>query len=311
MVTQKRVLPVNNQQDLGEDPEKEKLSARLLKLVSFLIVGLAKFFGFIPFQYDTTTNSKTTIYFKLFSSKTISSWLRLVVITFPIYILPLILYFIFLSDEKDVSRPSGTFLEEFIFDLEYFVNFLVYLLPILFAYVSARPLSVCWNICTAENNLDIDKEKHVFKEAMVPILGLVLFFIGKAFRTIYIFSSRSGISLRSESKSHILAYCDLCVHFLIHFPLHSLLAIYEFFFYQTLNHYQLLANRLLKTQNTNTLMIRTEELTTFMENAKKAEEFFLLVDLTLMLFFWLAHTYLAYGTFQVCSSVAHHCTIRL
>ena len=304
MVIQKRVLPVN--QEIGEDPEREKLDSCLLRIGNIIVVGLAKFVGFIPFQYDTTTNNKTTMYFKLFSFKTLFSWLRLVVITFPIYFLPLILFWTFLSDEKDVTWSRHGFLERFIFDLEYFVNFLVYLLPTLFAYVSARPLGVCSNISTAETNLDIQKDKNGIKQAMVPILGLVLFLIGKAFRTIYIFSLRSeaDISWRSEAgmswKNHILAYCDLCVHFLLHLPLHSLLAFYEFFFYQTFNHYQLLAKRLLKTQDAKTLMIRTEEITTFMENAKEAKEFFLLVDLSLMLLFWLVHTYLAYLTFQVC-----------
>ena len=301
MVIQKRVLPVN-QQEIGKDPEKEKLDSCLLRIGNIIVVGLAKFVGFIPFQYDTTTNNTTAMYFKLFSFKTLFSWLRLFVITFPIYFLPLILFWTFLTDENDHG-----FLERFIFDLEYLVNFLVYLLPTLFAYVSARPLGVCSNIYTAENNLDIQKDKNGIKQAMVPILGLVLFLIGKAFRTIYIFSLRSeaDISWRSEagisSKNHITAYCDLCVHFLLHLPLHSLLAFYEFFFYQTFNRYQLLAKRLLKTQDAKTLMIRTEEITTFMENAKEAKEFFLLVDLSLMLLFWLVHTYLAYLTFQVCN----------
>ena len=299
-MTQKRVLPATTQQlqIIGEDPGKEKLSARLLRVVSILVVGLAKFVGFIPFQHDTTTNNnKITLHFKLFSFKTLFSWLRLVLITFPIYFLPLILFFTFLSDEEAKSRSYG-FLENMIFDLEYFVNFLVYLLPITFAYVSARPLGVCWNICTAEHNSDIEKEIHVVKQAMVPILGLVLFLIGKAFRTISIFSLRSEAGVSSMNPG-ILAYCDLCVHFLIHFPLHSFLASYEFFFYQTLNHYQLLAKRLLNTQEAETLLIRTAELTSYMENAKEAEGFFLLINLTLMLFFWLVHTYLAYLTFQV------------
>ena len=298
VMIQKRVLPVTSQQlQIGEDPGKEKLSARLLRVVSILVVGLAKFVGFIPFQYDTTTNNKITLHFKLFSFKTLFSWLRLVLITFPIYFLPLILFFTYLSDEEAKSRSYG-FLENMIFDLEYFVNFLVYLLPIMFAYVSARPLGVCWNICTAEHNQDIEKEVHVVKQAMVPILGLVLFLIGKAFRTISIFSLRSEAGVSSMNPG-ILAYCDLCVHFLIHLPLHSFLASYEFFFYQTFNHYQLLAKRLLNTQEAETLLARTAELTSYMENAKEAEGFFLLVNLTLMLFFWLVHTYLAYLTFQV------------
>ena len=292
---QKRVLPINNNQ-IGKDTEKEKMPrARFLRVSSLAIMGLAKFMGFLPFQQDTNTNS---VYFKLFSLKTLFSWSRLVLITFPISFLPLILFFAFLSEEEAASMSDG-FLWNFIFNLEYFVNFLVYLLPIVFAYVSARPLGVCLNICTAEHNLDIEKNRQVMKQAMVPILGLVLFLIGKAFKTIDVFSLRS--EAETLTKNHILAYCDLCVHFLIHVPLHSLLASYEFFFYQTLNHFQLLAKRLLNTRDTKTLLVRTSELMTYMENAKDAEEFFLLVDLTLMLFFWLVHTYLAYLTFQVCN----------
>ena len=293
---QRRVLPINNDDQIKEDPEKEKLAAaRFLRVATLIIVGLAKLMGFIPFQKDANTNS---VYFKLFSFKTLFSWLRLVLITFPIFFLPLILFFIFLS-EDEASEMSDGFLESFIFNLEYFVNFLVYLLPILFAYVSAKPLGVCWSICTAEHNLDFEKERHVVKQAMVPILGLFLFLIGKAFKTIDVFSLRS--ETETLSNTHILAYCDLCVHFLIHFPLHSLLASYEFFFYQTLNHYQLLAKRLLNTKDAEALLVRTAELTTYMENAKEAKEFFLLIDLTLMLLYWLVHTYLAYLTFQVCS----------
>ena len=53
-----------------------------------------------------------------------------------------------------------------------------------------------------------------------------------------------------------------------------------------------------KTEEPHLLLARTRELTVFMENFQNGYGFFLLVDLTLMLLYWLIHTFKAYFTFQ-------------
>ena len=77
------------------------------------------------------------------------------------------------------------------------------------------------------------------------------------------------------------------------------MATYEYFFYRNMPSYESLAKRVLKTEDPRLLLDRTKELTVFMKNTQDGYGFFLLVDLTLMLLYWLIHTFKAYFTFQV------------
>ena len=99
-------------------------------------------------------------------------------------------------------------------------------------------------------------------------------------------------------------YIQICIYFLANIPLHFFLATYEYFFYHTVSGYSALTKRFLELRmDSRTLMKRGEDILSMMKHLQKAFGFFLLVDLTLMLLFWLIHTYVAYFTFQVKSKL--------
>ena len=269
------------------DPQGSKDNSCVLKFTSLVVFGLAKCLGLLPFNYDGS--DKRGCNFKFFSVKTLLSFLSLFIFTFPALILPNILYIAGLLHE---DFKWGDFLAEFIFAVEYFVNFLVFVLPFAFAKVAAKPLAACNDIWLREHSLVASKSVDGLKGALIPIIAFVLFLFGKLLKTISVFQS-------TEIKDSIQIYCDLSVYLFAHFPLHFLLASYEFFFYRNLNHYQALADRTLNTDSIGELFAKVRELTIFMVKTQEALGFFLLIDLGLMLLFWLIHTYMAFFTFQV------------
>ena len=284
----------------------KKDSPWIVQTIFSIILTLVKWTGLVPFSLCLETKS---IKFKLVSWRTFFALLRLLIFTFPFAILPFIFYacgfveeeaFALVEANSDnsttasfVSSTSGKVVR----GIGFCVNFLAFVLPFAFAYFVAKPLEGIYRIRTAEHNSALEESKSAAKGACFPILGLGLFFIGKLIHVIgYL---RWCLGMKGFSKFYFYIYTYLCTRFLIDFPLHFLLATYEYFFYRIMPSYESLAKRVLKTEDPKLLLERTKELTVFMENTQNGYGFFLLVDLALMLLFWLMHTFKAYFSFQV------------
>ena len=276
----------------------------ILRTTFSVILALVKLTGLLPFTLCLETK---TVNFKLLSWGTFFAFLRLFVFTFPFILLP----FIFLlcglvekdgQDAISAASQNGTWyaaseVGKLVTTFEVYLNFLAYILPLAFAYFLAKPLERIYRIRSAEHNLDLEKSTLAVKGAVFPIFGFVLFFVGK------LLHANSYISwcydIEDFSKYPFFIYFWVCNLVLIDIPLHFLLATYEYFFFRNMPSYESLAKRVLKTEDPRLLLERTKELTVFMENTQNGYGFFLLVDLTLMLLYWLIHTFKAYFTFRV------------
>ena len=182
--------------------------------------------------------------------------------------------------------------------IEFFVNLLVYILPFAFASFLAKPLENIYRIRSAEHNLDLEKSGLAVKGAVFPIFGFLLFFVGKLMHAVSTILWFYDID-KGFSKYPFFIYFNLSTHFLIDFPLHFLLATHEYLFYRNIPSYKSLAKRVFKTEDPRLLLTRIEELTVLMKNTQDGYGFFLLVDLALMLLYWLIHTFKAYFMLQV------------
>ena len=291
----------NNARDV-----EEKGTPWIVRTMFVIILTFVKWTGLVPFSLNLETKS---VNFKLVSWRTLFAFLRLVIFTFPFAILPFIFYacgfveqeaFDLVEANSD-NATTASFVHstsgKVVMWIGYYVNFLAFVLPFAFAYFVTKPLESLYRIRTAEHNSALEKSESAAKGAFFPLFGFGLFFIGKLIHVIAYL--RWFINLEGFSKFYFYTYSYLCTQLFIDFPLHFLLATYEYFFYRNMPTYESLAKRVLKTEDSRQLLERTKELTVFMENTQNGYGFFLFVDLSLMLLFWLIHTFRAYFSFQV------------
>ena len=131
------------------------------------------------------------------------------------------------------------------------------------------------------------------KYVLFPILGFLLFAVGKS---LYL----TEILIRWDQPGLYCArYINTCFFVLTHLPLHFLLAVFENYLYQNFNMFHVMCSWTLSSKNQDGPIERAKILPDMMEAIQGGFGFFLLVDLTLMLCFWLLHTYFAYFTFTV------------
>ena len=291
----------NNARDV-----EEKGTPWIVRTMFVIILTFVKWTGLVPFSLNLETKS---VNFKLVSWRTLFAFLRLVIFTFPFAILPFIFYACGFVEEEAYAlvkaNSDNATTASFVYStsgkvvmfIGYYVNFLAFVLPFAFAYFVTKPLERVYRIRTAEHNSALEKSESAAKGAFFPLFGFGLFFIGKLLHVVGYLSW--FVALEGSSKFHFFIYNYFCSEILINFPLHFLLATYEYFFYRNMPSYESLAKRVLKTEDSRQLLERTKELTVFMENTQNGYGFFLLVDLSLMLLFWLMHTFKAYFSFQV------------
>ena len=278
----------------------------IVRTIFSVILNLVKLTGLLPFSICLETKS---VNFKLVSWKTFFAFLRLLAFTFPFIILPSIFYFGGFVEEAAyaaVSAASGNTthkrlqnskIGQIVAGIEFYANLLVFMLPFAFGYFLAKPLENIFRIRFAQDNLNLEKSGLAVKVATFPIFGFLLFFAGKLMlANSYL---RWYLDIEGFSKYHFFLYVTLCALFLVDFPLHFLLATHEYLFFRNMPSYDSLAKRVLKTEDPRLLLRRIEELTVFMENTQDGYGFFLLVDLTLMLLYWLIHTFKLYFSVQV------------
>ena len=131
------------------------------------------------------------------------------------------------------------------------------------------------------------------KQVLSPIIGFLLFALGKILNLVHLLK---GLDSRRFLLIH---YIYLSIFVLTHLPLHLLLAIYENYLYQNLNLFHVICSWTLKTRFQEGFLKRAKLLLDVMEGIQGCFGFFILVDITLMLVYWLLHTYHAYFTCEV------------
>ena len=240
--------------------------------------------------------------FKLFSASSFFSFVRLFIVTFPALVLPHYLVYGGPCEEEykkstgekyDMKFPSG--LNE-LHEAEFYINFLIYVLPFALVYNGIEHFSTLYDCQMEFFNMLSEKPSLInVRHVLLPIVGFLLFAVGKLLTLFGLGSTMDFI----DKGLYLNVFTNSCYFFLAHLPLHFLLAMYEQYLYQNFNIFQLMCRSTLNTFDQKTLFKRAEMLPRFMEATQRGFGFFLLVDITLMLIFWLIHLYHAYFTFQV------------
>ena len=266
------------------------------------IVKLLRWTGLIPFKMGGSTKMYE---FKLLSIWTLFAFVRLLIVTFPILILPLVFIFGgFTKQEYEEVTGEAFYLEttypgiEELQAAEFYINFLIYLLPFAIAFVAVEHMNKSYYCQVEFQNKFIMEERPRFinvKHVLFPVLGFLLFTLGKLLNLTVTFTKMDSI----DFSLYINMYSNICYFVLAHLPLHFLLAMYENFLYQTFNVFKVMSRWTLNAEDQITLLMRAKMLPGFMEATQGGFRFFILVDLTLMLIYWLLHLYHAYFTFQV------------
>ena len=266
----------------------------------FTIVGTSFLFwtGILPLK----VGGKTEIFeFKLFSMSSLLAFVRLFIITFPLLILPAIFTYVVGFSDKELEDITGDSLDNLtavdglsqFYQAEYGMNFLIYVLPFAFAFFAVEPFTKGHYSKIEFQNMSRRATFLDVKQVLFPLMGLLVFALGKLLNLVPIMKDFYYTGL------YINLYNIICSFFLAHLPLHLMLATYEGLLYQSVNLFQVMSSWTLEANDQETLFVRAKMLPRVMEGIQKGFGFFILVDVTLMLIYWLLHTYHAYFTFQV------------
>ena len=133
------------------------------------------------------------------------------------------------------------------------------------------------------------------KYVVLPIVGFLLFALGKLLNMIYVWTKMDSIQM----SLYINEYTNICFFLQVHLPLHFLLAVYESYLYQSFSMFKVMSSWTLDAKDKSALLKRANMLPIQMDAIQGGFGFFILVDITLMLIYWLLHLYHAYFTFQV------------
>ena len=260
--------------------------------------------GLIPIEVGKKTK---TLEFKLASRSSFFAFVRLLVFTFPFLVLPFILELFGLFEEEykrvtgkdfDQAKMSAKGLD-LLHQAEYYMNSLIFVLPFAFPFASIGHFNKWIDIQIAFQNALImeGKNNHVsVKNVIFPLLGIGLFAIGKLLSLIL------NLVKWYVPGLYFNLYASACYRFLAHLPLHSLLAVYENYLYQYFDMFHSMCAWTLNADQ-DCLLERAQMLPDSMEGVQGGYGLFILVDICLMLLYWLLHTYHAYFTFQVTTDI--------
>ena len=271
----------------------------------YFFMFLVKFLlwtGLVPFKMGGSTRM---FEFKLFSISSLFAFLRLFIFTFPVLILPLIFIFGgFTKQEYEEKTGERFYLEtpypglDQLYTAEFYINFLIYVLPSAFAFVLVEHLNKSHNLIVELKNMMVMEEQPNFinvKYVVLPIVGFLLFSLGKLLNLIYVWTEMDSTLM----SLYINIYTNICFFLQVHLPLHFLLAMYENYLYQSFSVFKVMCSWTLNAKDKSALLKRANMLPIQMEAIQGGYGFFILVDITLMLIYWLLHLYHAYFTFQV------------
>ena len=195
----------------------------------FIILNKLQFWsGLVPIKVD---KNRSTVEFKLISTSTLLASLRLLLLTFPLIVLPLILHASGLPEKEYETVTGNNYTSLYDDDVsglyelcfaEYCLSFLVYILPLAISYSAIEPLEkLCLCLIEFQNLFVMEGKPSLtnLKQVLFPIMGFILLTLGKLLNLIY--------TARKEYYAglYLNRYLLTCYYFLAHLPLHLLLAI--------------------------------------------------------------------------------------
>ena len=223
---------------------------------------------------------------------------------FPLTILPVILYYGG-PTQREYERATGknyTGLELQVVGLfelcmaEYCLSFLIYILPLAFSYSAIENTKKIFRCYIEFQNMFFMEEGTRFiilKQVLFPLVGFLLFAVGKLLNLVY------RVEIIDDPGFYLIRFIYTCFFFLTHLPLHLLLAMHEYHLYWNFNLFHEMCSWALRATVHDGTLTRAKILPEAMGAIQGTFGFFLLVDITLMLIYWLLHTYHAYFTFLV------------
>ena len=194
--------------DLESTGKKKSLCVTCIMRV---VVFLSNASGLWPFDREKME-------FRLFSRKSFVSILKLTVLTFPVLVVPITIYYMGWLEkdfETTVNKDNyigveESFVEELAFAIEFFSNFLIFILPFAFAACAVKPMVKCEEIMKAPHNSEIEYKKS--NGIIFPIIGFALFTVGKILKTVDILMEKW--QLEGFSQMYIAIYIQICLYFL-------------------------------------------------------------------------------------------------
>ena len=180
----------------------------------FIIIGKLQFWtGLVPIKFD---QKNTTMEFKLFSVSSLLASFRLLLFTFPLTILPVILYFGG-PTHREYERATGKnytgleLQEVGLFELcltEYCLSLLIYILPLAFSYSAIENIKKFLRCYTEYQNMFVMDEGPRFiilRQVLFPLVGFLLFAVGKLFYLVYMVQ----VSTSSDSSTHVTFFSPI------------------------------------------------------------------------------------------------------
>ena len=258
--------------------------------------------GLSPIKIDKKTGGIAN--FKLVSLSSVFTFIRLVIFNFPVLILPLILFYGGPAKREYEEITGKNFTHQHpipslgvVHYVESYSAFLVFILPLVLSSVQAKPINKMYYIIVKFLSSFVMEEKPKVvnvKHVLLPLIGFLLYAFGKLLNHIHVLM-KFDFPLLS-----INVFMNTCYLFLGHLPLHFLLAMHEHFMYQEFEIFHAMCSWTLRANNgSKALLERASCLPDLMEAIQGCFGLFVFVDITLMLVYWLLHTYNAYFAFQV------------
>lgn len=299
-----QVHPV--QQDLIQKDESPRNKCHWIS-ICFGFVGIcATTLGIFPIKWNKSANTHS---FKLLSFSSLFAFFRLVISNFPFSILPVIFLLGGISNEeyqKFVVSTNGTAngtermhdygsIMYIVNYVEHSLNLLYFILPFLFAYNMVKPWSKFNEIFTENDEL---KKSQNYVSAIPPLLGFFVFLIGKAMVCLEYLLLYARL-FPNFSQMPITQFTVVSYFLMSPLGLQFLLSVYEFFFYMCLKMFNIFSTIYLEVVEKSEIFLLTEKLICMIDSFKNTFRFFLLVDLTLMMLYWIIHLYNTFSEFKL------------
>ena len=259
--------------------------------------------GLLPIKIDKKTGAVTD--FKLISLSSLLTFVRLLTFYSPFLILPGLLFYCGPAKKEYEEITGKNFTDEhpvqgveIIYEIEHYLAFIVFVLPLILSSVQPKHFNKMYNIVVEFINSFVMEEKPKLinvRHVLLPLMGFAFFAIGKLLNLVYVHINFVELPILSFN-----VFCNTCYLFLCHLPLHFLLAVHEHFLYQEFEIFHAMCSWTLNANNGSKALIkRAKVLPELMEAIQGAFGLVLLVDITLMLIYWLLHTYHAYFVFTL------------
>ena len=282
-------------------------SSNLLRSLIWFLKLIFKYIGMFPMDIDPKTWKFT---FALFSWTSLFSFIRLVAFNAPLTLLPVVILYTelglegkgnqTLGNESDITKSFGELYQnkvvQIVFTIQDLSCFLYYVLPFLLCYKMAKPFSNIFNLISTPSSNSFAKDNLNGYVMLFPIVCFLFMIVGNLIISLEFLKQ---VNDAIPETSLLMSISLFGITFTAPLGLHFLLAVYELSFYHIFSYYESFAKNILSTKEVPNIIAHVKDFVVFLDEFQEAFGCFLLVDLALMLFFWLSHCYIAFINSQV------------